>query len=301
MPKARSISLTAEEMAEESPLHGAINEDEAKLYVQSVDDIFNNMAKNIKEGMENAMEVAITALKQAMEKVIPGTEEAVTGSILKAIWDPTCLAIQRQTEEVEAKLEELMPDEDIPESKNIIQDNGKIEELTEQQRQDISEVFKNLDVAHEHLAKSCSLMGVLSQTLSSRQLLLLMKASIRPLVQIITLAGLLDDPKRSGKKRDLPENTADRVKVTMVPMPAAETIKKERVNSPTRLLATTLAFRIIRKFTDGTTQHSMQDTYSVKPKQLALYILGQKYLGGTDRLAKKWKVTGDEPEPSTSK
>ena len=76
MPKARSKSLAVEEMAEELPLHGARNEDEAKLYVQSVDDIFDNMVKNIEEGMENAMEVANTALKQAMEKVIPGAEEA---------------------------------------------------------------------------------------------------------------------------------------------------------------------------------------------------------------------------------
>ena len=214
MPKARS--LAAEEMAEDPTLHGAINEDEAKLYIQSMDDIFNNMAKIIKKGMENTMEVAIMALKQAMEKVILGIEEADTGTILKAIRDPPCLAIQRQTEEVEAKLEELMSDEDIPEGKSIIENISEIEELTEQQRQDIGEVFKNLEVAHKHLAKLCGLMGVLSQTLSSRQLLLLMKASIQPLVQINTLAGLLDDPKRSGKKRDPLENTADRVKVTMI-------------------------------------------------------------------------------------
>ena len=71
MPKARFKSQTAEEMAEEPTLHGAINEDEAKLYIQNVDDIFNNMGKNIEKGMENAMEVAIMALKQAMENVIP--------------------------------------------------------------------------------------------------------------------------------------------------------------------------------------------------------------------------------------
>ena len=157
MPKARSKSLAVEEMAEEPTLHGAINEDEAKLYIQSMDDIFNNMAKNIEKGMESAMEVVITALKEAMEKVVPGVE-ADTGAILKSIQDPTCLAIQRQMEEVEAKLEELMPDEDIPEGKSIIENISKIEELTEQQRQDISEVFENLEVAHKHLAKSCGLM-----------------------------------------------------------------------------------------------------------------------------------------------
>ena len=104
-------------------------------------------------------------------------------------------------EEVEAKLEDLMPDEDILDGINSIESIRKIEELMELQRHDISEVFENLEVAHEHLAKSCSLMGVLSRTLSSRQLLLLMKASIHPLVKVNTLAGILDDPKRWKKKR----------------------------------------------------------------------------------------------------
>ena len=96
-------------------------------------------------------------------------------------------------------------------------------------------------------------MGVLLRTLSSRQLLLLMKAIIQPLVQINRWARLFDDPGRSEKKRDLSENTADRVKVTMIQMPMAKTIKKEKVNSPTKLLAATFAFRIIQRFADGTT------------------------------------------------
>ena len=178
-------------------------------------------------------------------------------------------------EEVEAKLEDLMPDEDILDGINSIESIRKIEELMELQRHDISEVFENLEVAHEHLAKSCSLMGVLSRTLSSRQLLLLMKASIHPLVKVNTLAGILDDPKR-WKKRDLPENTSVRAIATMILMPAAETIRKERVNSPTRLLAATLAFKIIQKFADGTTQCSMHEKYSIECKELALYLSGCK-------------------------
>ena len=283
-------------MTEETTLHGTINEEEAKIYIQNVDDIFNHMRENIEKGMGNAMEKAIMALKREMEKIIPGIDKADTEAILRAIRD-TCLTIQKQTEEIEAKLEELMPDEDIPEGENIIEDIDEIEELMAQQRQDIGEVFENLGVAHKHLAKSCGLMGVLSWTLSSKQLILLMKASIHPLVQINTLAGLLDDLKR--KRRDLPENTEDRVKATMIPMLVAESIKNEKVNSPTKLLAATFAYKIMQKFTGGTTQCSMQDMYSVKAKYLALYISGHKYMGGMDRLARKQKATG-KPEPSTS-
>ena len=66
------------------------------------------MATNVEEGTANAMELAITALKLAMIKQIPGAEEVDTGCILRAIQDPSCLAMRKQTEEVEAKLEEII-------------------------------------------------------------------------------------------------------------------------------------------------------------------------------------------------
>lgn len=62
MPKARSKFLATEEMTEETTWHGTINE-EAKIYIQNVDDIFNHMRENIEKGMGNAMEKAIMALK----------------------------------------------------------------------------------------------------------------------------------------------------------------------------------------------------------------------------------------------
>ena len=47
MSKAKSKSLPveqeAEDMAEEMPLHGAINEDEASLHIDMLDVIFDNM------------------------------------------------------------------------------------------------------------------------------------------------------------------------------------------------------------------------------------------------------------------
>ena len=82
--------------------------------------------------------------------------------------------------------------------------------------------------------------------------------------------------QKDGKKRDLPENTSVRAIATMILMPAAETIRKERVNSPTRLLAATLAFKIIQKFADGTTQCSMHEKYSIECKELALNLSGCK-------------------------
>ena len=80
----------------------------------------------------------------------------------------------------------------------------------------------------------------------------------------------------------------------MIPDPMTEAMRCESVNSPTCLLAATLAYKMVKKFGSSKTQKEMQERYSVRlPKQLALYITGCKsYSGGIDRkaLAKKWRA-----------
>ena len=87
----------------------------------------------------------------------------------------------------------------------------------------------------------------------------------------------------------------------LTPDPQAPLLLKEKVNSETRLLAATYAFKILSRFGTGTTQKQMQETYLVKAKQLSLCLTGRKYLGGSDRQARaKKRKSSDEPEPSTS-
>ena len=147
--------------------------------------------------------------------------------------DPSCQAMREQTEEVIAKLEEVLLESETASGKQVIKSIDDVEALTKEQRHDIAEIFDNLEIAHEYLGRSCGLMGALSRSLSSRQLLSLLKASIRPLVQINMLAGFLDEPRTSVAGRSLLETRDNRVLATMTPTPSSETIKNERVNSPT--------------------------------------------------------------------
>ena len=155
MPKATQKSITTgdnmEEVDEDIPLHGTINEEEARAYRESLDKVFDDMAKNIEGHVANTMELAIMGLKTEIVKHIPSTEEADTGSILKSIWDPSCLAMREQVEEVLAKLEEVLPDSDTASGKEVIESIEKLEPLTKEQRHDIGEVFDNLEIAHEYL------------------------------------------------------------------------------------------------------------------------------------------------------
>ena len=87
------------------------------------------------------------------------------------------------------KLEELLPDSETVSGGEIIKTIDNVEALTEEQKHDIGEIFDNLEIAHEYLGRSCGLMGGLSRSQSSKQLLLLLKASVRPLIQINTIRG----------------------------------------------------------------------------------------------------------------
>ena len=85
------------------------------------------------------------------------------------------------------------------------------------------------------------------------QIMATLKAVTHPLIQVNALEGLLDKVK-TPRKAELPDDMGARVKLTMTPNPKAECLQKEKDNSPTRLLAATLAYKILCKFGDGTTQ-----------------------------------------------
>ena len=130
--------------------------------------------------------------------------------------------------------------------------------------------------------------------------MIIIKASIRPLIQLNTLARL-DTATTANKPSELQEEQTERVKLMLAPDPGASLLKKEKMNSATRLLAATYAFKILTKFGNGTTQRCMQEEYQVRPKQLSLCLTGRKYLGGTEKRAiAKNRKASDDPEPSTS-
>ena len=97
-----------------------------------------------------------------------------------------------------------------------------------------------------------------------------------------------------------PEDRKSKVIRTITPDTSSYPIRTEEANSPTHLLAATFAFKIINKFGGRNTQRKMQEVYNVKAKHLAMCITGHKYLGGTEKKAQKWKLSGDGEQPSTS-
>ena len=107
------------------------------------------------------------------------------------------MAIRPQTDENLQKLEELMPPDEIPRGTDVASSIHEMEPLSDEQREQIGELFDDMEVAHEHIACSCSTLGILSRMVKSKQLFLLLKVSVRLLIQMNAMPGWFEELEQS--------------------------------------------------------------------------------------------------------
>ena len=254
------------------PLHGAINEEEVKEYSRILDNIVIKFGIDIKEEVYDAMKEAILDYKQVITKLVLGMDTANPDAVWRAIKDKVGLCICPSTEEKEKMLECLLPDQEIPPADRILEMMEDADELTKEDRALISELFKSLEVAHSELASACSVLSQLSRKLKPRQLMTVLQASTRPLIQVKATSAFIETDT-PGKTRELLEEQEERVEILMMPDPTSRSLKDKKINSPMRLLAATWAFRISNIFSKGSTQRKIQDLYSVWAKQLVACVM----------------------------
>ena len=202
--------------------------------------------------------------------------------ILSMIPDCMCLAMRPQMMKVDGMLEELMPDEDVPEGAKVTVDISNIKPLTYDQKDMIVSLFDNISVVHEHFAHAAEMMSSLCKVMDLQQLILIMQCSIHPLMQLNASPGLFNS-KIHKEKNELPDDRRDRVHETMIPNPNEKGFKNESEYNATRLLAATLAFYIDRMFGKQCIMIDVQKKFVMRTKQLSLCIMGQKYFSGTGR------------------
>ena len=91
MPNAHRKSR--EEEDDDTPLHGTINEAEARQYSLALDDIIIKMGTEIKDEVHDVMRGAILAYKQEIEKLIPGMAKVDADVVWHSIKDKVGLCI----------------------------------------------------------------------------------------------------------------------------------------------------------------------------------------------------------------
>ena len=100
--------------------HKALNPIEARHHVQRLTEAVLNIKARIQGGeIKDVLKEAIKEIKNAILVVMPQMKDAKVLDVLKAIKDPTCLAICPQTKEIEALLEEVIPSEEILSSESV--------------------------------------------------------------------------------------------------------------------------------------------------------------------------------------
>ena len=151
------------EEEEEIALHGMANPEEAKRHTSSLEDVLDKLEESIRDGtMEGKMKITIERFKSAIMEIAPYMEEAKVASILKSIKDISCMPLMLLTSDHKERLEAMMPELEIPDLKDTLAQVKQLGELTQEQKEVMGELFDELEIAHESLAKASSTLGRLS-------------------------------------------------------------------------------------------------------------------------------------------
>ena len=157
-----------------------------------------NIEERVQAGdTRDLLDETLRDVKARLATTTLAMEAANINTVAQSIRDKDFKVLTPRSDEVERLLEEILPSDEIPGAPGVIQLVQEEETLTETNQELIGELFDTLEMAHEQLATACSLLGRLSHTLKPGQLMLVIKASIRPLIQLNAAAGLNITPATS--------------------------------------------------------------------------------------------------------
>ena len=237
---------------------GVVNPKEAEDHANELELIMANIEEWVEPGdTRGLLDKTLRDIKARLATTTLAMETANINTVTQSIRDNDFKVLTPRSDEVEKLLEEILPSDEIPGAPGVIQSVQEEDMLKETNQGLIRELFDTLEMAHNQLATACVLLGRLSCTLKPSQLMLVIKASIRPLIQLNAATGL-NIATTSNRTPELPDDQAERIKLMIVLDHEASQLKKEKINSPMRLLAATYAFKTINRLGDGTTQRRMQ-------------------------------------------
>ena len=168
MPKAKEKTIIPEE-EEEATLHGTVNPEEARRHAINLDKAMDIIKEGIKTGVtERIMENATKKIKTALVEITPHMEEAKIESVLIVIKDTACTPLMPPDSDKEERLEAMMPESETPDLEDLLSNTEELGDLTKDQKELLGELFEELEMAQESLARACSTLGRLSRALNGR-------------------------------------------------------------------------------------------------------------------------------------
>ena len=163
------------------------------------------------------------AYKDEICKMVSGMDLANSDMVWRSIKNKVGLCIQPQSNEVEKQLEYIIPGEETPTAREVLKRLENADQLTKENTALIREVFDSLELVHAELASTCSTLSRLARNLHPKNLITVLKANIRPLIQIKP-AALLLEPNTPSTCHDLPDDLKERIEKLMIPDPESRLI-----------------------------------------------------------------------------
>ena len=165
MPKATQNSTAVEEEGDDP--HSVVNPLEAKANTNSLDQVMTLIQEQVEEGdMADLLERAMSDMKTTLANTIPIMQLADISMVTRAIRDKCFNILLPRSDEMDQVLEEILPNEEIPSTSDVLWSAQRVETLTEADQRVIAELFETLEIAHDQLATAFSLLGRLSRTLN---------------------------------------------------------------------------------------------------------------------------------------
>ena len=230
MPKAHSKSSPP---PEEDP-HGSINLVKARAHADLLDRIMTMIEEQVeKKDTADLLEKALNDVKEGLTNLTPMMQLADQSTVMRAVWDKCFNVLLPRSDELDQILEEIIPNEDIPGAPDVLRAAQKGGDMSEADHKKImAELFESLEITHDQMATACGLLGRLLRTMKPDQLMTIIRASIRPLIQLKALTTLDTEPAPK-KPPELPDDQSDRLKLMLVTDPMAPLLNKEKINSST--------------------------------------------------------------------
>ena len=201
MPKAHLKSTGADE----EDIHRYINLEEARTHVEALEKLMTKIKDEVKKpSTSGLLDTVLADLKEVLSNLTPTMQLADISTVSKAIHDKNYNVLLPRSDTLDQILEEIIPSEDIPEAPEVLRTTQEEEKMSQEDQKLVAELFSNLEVAHDHAATACGLLSRLARTLKPEQLLTIVRASTRPLIQL-NAPTALETLSKTKKTQELPD------------------------------------------------------------------------------------------------
>ena len=201
MPKANLKSTGADE----EDIHRYINPEEARAHIEALEKLMTKIEDEVeKPNTSGLLDTVLADLKDILSNLTPTMQLADISTVSKAIRDKNYNVLLPKSDMIDQILEEIISSEDMPEAPDVLKTAQREGKMSQEDQKLVAELFSNLEVAHNHTTTACGLLSRLSRTLKPEQLLMIVRASIRPLIQL-SAPTALETLCKTKKPQELPD------------------------------------------------------------------------------------------------